>query len=314
MKNNQIDTRNSVSIQETKKQHFLPFVYLKYFRCHEDVATRENATIWRDDGKTVTEEKVENQCYANYFYRKKNTKESEEGFGAYETDWDECVLRARAGKAESALLLLQMVVYHFRNISIRALKDDVDRYNLVLMAAKNFLEQKILRLSKGVEFTDNSSHVTQFPWLVRLIKFESPLLLTSDNPSVMTITTKKSESYGPFFIPVSPTELMVGIDKSKFRFCSTKGTDADACIANAAVASQSSRHIYTSEPMDNSVRESLWRYLKKHQISEQERGAFYEKNFIPAHPVYEKKFSFVMNKPSLKLDAAVKQLVKRGWS
>ena len=282
---------------ETKKQHFLPFAYLKYFRCCEDVTGRPDATILRDDGDTVVEEKVANQCYANNLYRKNNTNESEQGLGVYESDWDKCISTVRTGVNEDALLMLQIVMYHFRNISIRIQKDDVDRYTLVTTAVRNFVEQKILKLPKGVEFADDPQHVTQFPWIVRLIKFKKPLLITSDNPSVMTIQTKKQELYGPFFIPVSPTELMVAIDKSQYEFHAFSGTDQDAYLANAAVAGQSSRHVYMSEKMEGSVRASLWDFLGKHRVREQERGVFEEDRFVPTHPVYENPFSFIKKKP-----------------
>jgi len=89
---------------ETKKQHYLPFAYLKYFRCASSNSQREKATILRDDGTHVVEEKVVNQCYKTWFYRRENTQESEQGFQSFESDWDTVVSNARAQKDESALL------------------------------------------------------------------------------------------------------------------------------------------------------------------------------------------------------------------
>ena len=149
---------------EVRRQHFLPFAYLKYFRCLEDIDSRKHATILVDSGSgPVREDKVENQCYSINFYRSSNTQESESGFRAFEDDWNETVRFARAGKDESALLFQQLLVYHFRNLSIRLLTKEHDRFTLVSHASVNFIEQKILRLPEGRRFTDDPNHVHNFP-------------------------------------------------------------------------------------------------------------------------------------------------------
>lgn len=296
-----------MTVQETKKQHYLPFAYLKYFRCNEAICERSKATIYRDDGNSVTEEKVSNQCYANNFYRETNTTESELGLSTFEKDWDECIKRARSEEDESALLMLQMIMYHFRNISIRLIQTNLDRFTLVSSAAVNYVEQKILRLPSEVRINDDPSHVMNFPWEVKIVNFEEPILLTSDNPSVMTIRSTAQELYGPFFLPISPTELLVAIDRSIYKFSRTAGIDKDAFFANAAVASQSSRHVFTSFRQQESVRESLWEFMKDHRIQENERGYFHKNVFTPAHPIYDYPFSFIERKSSAKLSNAIRQ-------
>ncbi|MFQ5638902.1 MAG: DUF4238 domain-containing protein [bacterium] len=286
-----------MTVQETKKQHFLPFVYLKYFRRSEKVASREKATILRDDGNSVTEEKVANQCYVRWFYKKENTTESEAAFQIYENDWDEVVARVHAGYEESALIFLQMVLYHFRNLSIRMLSDEIGRFDAVQGSVCAFVEQKIMRLSDGVHFTDEDAHVTNFPWETRIVKLEAPILLTSDNPSVMTITDKTKEKYGPFFLPISPSELLVAIDKSKYRFKSHNGNIHDGYIANAYVAAQGLRHLYYSQPMIDSQRKDLWMFIERNGADKGDRGSFEHNIFVPGHPLYgdknNQKFQFL---------------------
>lgn len=285
-----------MAMQETKKQHYLPFVYLKYFRSSEEIAERERATIFRDDGNSVTEEKVANQCYAKWFYRRENTSESEESFQTFEGDWNEIIRRARTGHKEDALLFIQMIMYHFRNLSIRLLSDDIERFDAVQGSIAAFIEQKILKLKEGIQLTDDASHVKNFPWEVRIIDFETPMLLTSDNPSVMTITNKSKVDYGPFFLPISPSELLVAIDKSKYSFSSYNGNIHDGYIANAYVASQGLRHLYYSHTMNDLERKNLWEFIERNS-NDGARGSFDKGKFVPGHSLYgdkeHQKFHFL---------------------
>lgn len=283
---------------ETRRQHFLPFAYLKYFRCNTDIATRDSATILRDDGDFVVEEKVANQCYATWCYRRTNTQESESAFGTFERDWDEVIQRARFGHHEHALLFSQMVLYHFRNLSIDIMTDEMDRFTAVQGSIYSFIEQKILNLPKGVKFTDDPSHVTDFPWKTRLINFPRDLLLVSDNPSVMTILDREKVNYGPFFLPISPRELLVAFDPNKYRFKDQHvPIPADAFLANAYAAAQGMRHVYYSTPMSSELRTDLWKFIGRNRISGSARGSIDGKIFVPCHPMYPsnqgQRFSFL---------------------
>lgn len=272
---------------EIKRQHFLPFVFLKYFRCDPDVATREKATILRDDGNSVVEEKVANQCYSSWCYRRTDTHQSESSFGTFERDWDEVIQRARLGRHEHALLFSQMVLYHFRNLSIKLLTDRFDRFTAVEGSIFSFIEQKILRLPAGVRFTDDPTHVTAFPWRTKLVSFPKDVLLVSDNPSVMTILTRQREEYGPFFLPISPRELLVAIDPCRYRFKdSSIPTLNDSFLANAYVAAQGMRHVYYSAPMDATLRKNLWQFIGRNRIGVNVRGSIDGKRFVPCHPIY----------------------------
>lgn len=283
---------------ETKRQHFLPFVYLKYFCCDPAVTTRDSATTLRDDGNAVVEEKVANQCYATWCYRRTNTHEPEGAFGSFESDWNEVVNRARLGRGEHALLFSQMVLYHFRNLSISILTDKMDRFTAVQGSIYSFIEQKILKLAKGVKFTDDPSHVTAFPWKTQIVTFPTEILLTSDNPSVMTILTRERAEYGPFFLPISPRELLVAIDPERYSFREKHvPTPDDAFLANAYVAAQGMRHVYYSSPMNPDLRTDLWRFINRNRISEGGRGFIDGKLFVPCHPMYPsvqgQRFSFL---------------------
>lgn len=283
---------------EIKRQHFLPFVYLKHFRCDPAVTSREKATILRDDGQSVAEEKVANQCYSSWCYRRTDTQHSESSFGTFESDWDEAIQRARLGHREHALLFSQMVLYHFRNLSIRLLTDKFDRFAFVQGSVFSFIEQKILRLPAGIRFADDPTHVTAFPWMTKLISFPRNVLLASDNPAVMTILSRQREEYGPFFLPVSPSELLIAIDPNRYRIKeSSIPTVDDAFLANAYVAAQGMRHLYYSAPMNNKLRQNLWQFMDRNRIGENSRGSFDGKRFVPCHPNYPsvqgQRFSFI---------------------
>jgi uncharacterized protein YnzC (UPF0291/DUF896 family) len=269
--------------QETKKQHYLPFAYLKYFRIDPKVSNREHAKILRDDGVNVTEELVANQCYKKWFYRKKETKESECGFQKFEEDWDTTVKNTRAGANENSLIFMQMILYHFRNLSIQYLTA-MDRYDAVSAAVKTWIENKVLKLPKGVEFTDDDSHIHNFPWDVNIVRMGGTLL-TSDNPSVMAIPPTQ-DGYAPFFLPISPSELLVAIDKTKYKFMNLVGSAQDAVIANAFVASQGLRHVYYHKKMPPNLRTDLWKMIERNRQPKHSRGKFEGSRFKPGHVIF----------------------------
>lgn len=274
-----------MSEKETKNQHYLPFVYLKYFRCNSEISSRKKATIFRDDGVNIMEERVVNQCYSKWTYKKENTSESEDSFQVFESDWDESISRARAGIEENALLFIQIIMYHFRNVSIQNSSTEKERFTFVNYSISNFIEQNILLLKKGVYFTDSPDHVHNFPWHVRIIKMDNPILLTSDNPAVLTITQPFDGSYGPFFLPISPTELLVAVDKQKYSFISYHGRDHDGYIANAFVAGQAMRHVYYNQKIPESIRTDLWSFIKRNKETSN-YGSFNNDKMLPTHPIY----------------------------
>jgi len=176
-------------------------------------------------------------------------------------------------------------MYHFRNLSIRFQHDTMDRYEAVSNAVQAFISQKILHLPEGVAIADDPSHVTEFPWEVKLITMNSPLLFASDNPAVMSIPPSQ-DGYAPFFLPVSPNELLVGIDKLKYRFRQLDGSDHDAFIAGAFVAAQGQRYIYYHQEMPDALRNDLWKMITRARIQEHQLGHFFNSRFIPTHPIY----------------------------
>ena len=298
-----------MTVKETKKQHFLPFTYLKYFHTSDSPATRDDALIYRDNGKDAAKDRAAKQCYKHNFYRKENTKESEEAFQVFENDWDECVSDARQSKPNDPLLFMQIINYHFRNFSMRLNTSFEDRFQLVIRATANFIEQKILHLKDGQSFKDDPRFIRNFPWSVKLIRFEKPILITSDNPSVLTAETLKVEQFAPFFLPISPTELLIAFDKSRYRLKRLQGTDKDGYIANSYVACQAVHHIYYSSPLTPSERDSLWDLVDRKGVDHHQRGQFTTTNFVPTLALYQMQFSFIEKRPNPKLTRDIKKAI-----
>lgn len=279
---------------EIKNQHYLPYTYLKHFKTIDSESKRNKAKIYVDDGESVVLRKVERQCFEKWFYRTTNTQESEQGFGKFESDWNQVLKRARQGHDESALIMMQILMYHFRNISIRHLIPIADRYDLIIKAVITYIEQKIMKLPSGVNFADNPDHVQNFPWLAKIVVFDEPLIITSDNPAVLTFTSNEEESFGPFILPISPTELFVSIDKTKFKFLSTVGSEKDSYIANAFVAAQKVEKVFYHRELSSEDRSGLWGLIRRDGATESSRGKFEESRFIPGLTKYESnKFSFL---------------------
>lgn len=216
------------------------------------------------------------------------------GFGVFERDWNENLRRARLGQNESSLIMMQILMYHFRNISIQHLIPMADRYDLIVNAVITYIEQKIMKLPSGVKFTDEPSHVNNFPWLSKIVVFNEPHLITSDNPAVLTFTSNENEDFGPFILPISPTELFVSIDKSKYRFSSLVGVKQDSYIANALVAAQRVEKVFYHKELSTADRSGLWDLIRRCGATDSSRGKFEERRFIPGLTKYENnKFSFL---------------------
>jgi hypothetical protein len=242
-----------------KKQHYVPVAYLKNFRSNPSETNRKKQRIWRDDSHEVLEVKVEKQCCEDWAYRKPNERpeESEQGFKKFEDDWRECLVRARSGKPESALLTMQQLMFHFRNLSVKWELADMDAFDAIWNAVVAFAEKQVLELPEGTRFTDDPKHVSDFPWETRLIAFGAPVLVTSDNPSVVTALPQRGRAYGPLFLPVSPSELLVTVDPTRIRFNGNSPEDRDAQIANLYVAYQRIEFVFSSTQYQH--RTHLWK-------------------------------------------------------
>lgn len=280
--------------KEIKTQHYLPFVYLNQFRCDIAVRKRGKSMFYFDNGTISKKIPVDTQGAKKWFYRKENTEESEKSFQKYESDWNTVIDNQRRAKYEDALAFLQIIMYHFRNTGIEMIDSKFPRFESVQNAVYGFTSQKILKLDPGQTIFEDPSHVHNFPWECRIINFSGFKLITSDNPSILTITSdKKGYGYGPFFIPISSCELLVAIDKSKYKFNSYKGTNQDSYVSNAYVGCQSNSMIFYAKPLKEEIRTDLWKLIKKQRLPMKSKGKFEQERFIPTHPHYSEKFSFI---------------------
>lgn len=105
--------------KEIKTQHYLPFVYLNQFRSDIAIKERGKSTFYFDNGEIFKMVPVDTQGAKRWFYRKENTKESEESFQKYELDWNTVIENQRRAKYEDFLAFLQILMYHFRNTSVQ---------------------------------------------------------------------------------------------------------------------------------------------------------------------------------------------------
>ena len=172
-----------------------------------------------------------------------------------------------------------------------------DRFELVTRAVDAFIHQKILKMPIGETVFTQPERVHDFPWETKLIQLP-PALITSDNPSILSVLPSE-ERYGPFFLPVSPTELLVAIDKKRFRFVKSYGEMRDAFITNLHVAQQSTRFVYYHQLLPPAQRKDLWSKLESSRVTGAELGAFAPSGFQPTHPNWSEKlrFSFLENLP-----------------
>lgn len=278
--------------KEIKNQHYLPFVYLNQFRSDIAIRERGKSTFYFDNGTMFKEVPVDTQGAKKWFYRKENTEESEKSFQKYEKDWNTLIDNQRRGKYEDALAFLQIIMYHFRNTGIELVNSKFPRFESIQNAVYDFTSQKILKLKSDQSIFDDKSYILNFPWECRIVNFNGFKLITSDNPAVLTIRPEEN-GYGPFFIPISSCELLVAIDKSKYKFNTYKGTNQDSYVSNAYVACQSNSMIFYAKPMKNEHRTDLWKLVNKSRLPNEKKGKFEQEIFIPTHTHYNEQFSFL---------------------
>ncbi len=278
--------------KEIKTQHYLPFVYLNQFRFDIAVKERGKSMFYFDNGTIRKKVPIDTQGAKKWFYRKENTEESEKSFQKYESDWNTVIDNQRRAKYEDFLAFLQIIMYHFRNTGIEMVDSHFPRFESIQNAVYDFISQKILKLAPGQDILEDPQHVHNFPWECRIINFRGFKLITSDNPSILTIAQNEN-GYGPFFIPISSCELLVAIDKSKYKFNSYSGTIQDSYASNAYVGCQSNSMIFYARPFSDEIRMNLWKLINEQRLPKEKRGKFEKERFIPTHPYYGEKFSFL---------------------
>lgn len=277
---------------EIKNQHYLPFVYLNQFRSDINIKERGKSVFYIDNGNIMKQVPIDTQGAKKWFYREKNTRDSEAAFQKYEGDWNTVIDNQRRAKYEDALAFFQIVMYHFRNTGIELVNSKFPRFESIQNAVESFVNQKILKLDDDLTLFGEPELVRNFPWECRIIDFSGFKLITSDNPSILTIKADES-GYGPFFIPISPGELLVAVDKTKFKFNSYSGTEQDARVSNALVGCQSNKMIYYAKPLPEPEHKDLWNLINSKRMPLKNRGKFEENRFIPSHFHYRDKFSFL---------------------
>lgn len=281
---------------EYKTQHFLPFSYLKHFRCDPNVSSREDATIYRDDGKTCCEEKVKNQCCGKWFYTRTDADLSEADFQSLEGEWSDVLEKLRQGVPYDGAAITQLISLNLRSSAMQMNMDSKNRYEAVRDGTRSLLGQKILELPVGTDFLALPKGFMQIDWEAQLVKFPSPILLTTDNPAVMTITPM-DRGYGPFFVAVNPSELLVIVDMRKYKFRTKLATVTDGFVANAYAVCQRVRHLYHHREPVAKDRAVLWRLVRKYGLAPSQMGSFENERLMPTHQIYARhpgwKFDFL---------------------
>lgn len=279
-------------VKEIKIQHYLPFVYLNQFRSQISIKERGKSMFYFDNGRLFKQVPVDSQGAKKWFYRRENTEESEKLFQKYESDWNSVIDNQRRAKYEDCLAFLQIIMYHFRNTSIELIDSKLPRFESIQNAVYAFTAQKILGLKPGQDLFEDPKYIRNFPWECRIINLRGSKLITSDNPSILSVA-EDHNGYGPFFIPISSSELLVAIDKTKYKFSSYNGSTQDAFISNAYVGCQSNAMIFYAKEMREENRNSLWKLINEYRLPNKSRGKFEQNRFMPTHTHYRERFSFI---------------------
>ena len=267
-----------MSGNRTKKQHFVPVVYLRGFKTPESPDTRRGAKIWADSGPTVVKNSVEDHCYGKYFYT--YSSQFEEVLQNFESDYPVVIKHIREGRDEAALLLQQLVLMHFRNPSyiVEGIDDRHDKRRLVADGGPLGFMSKINGLPEDSS-TDEVVQALMRNWTASVISNESNLpFVTSDHPVVLTQLDDGTP--GPTFMTVNPREVAVVVRKDLHEFCSSVANLHDARVINSYVATQRNRYIYYSEKMTSSVKESFDQMIERHPLDGYRRGKIRFKHIV----------------------------------
>jgi hypothetical protein len=246
---------------EYKKQHYLPAAYLKYFSDDQAVCNRKS-WFWRYDGKEPRRVPVETQCFADYFYSKKNAAESEQGFKRREVSYCSFVDELRAGKEPSRIshgdLFLNMADLHLRNAIHKNLTEDegLEAYNVRLVL---FFGRLLLGETEGESSLDIGrikKHLFDF-WRMEIIPSPRDIeFVTSDNPSVFATCKRPLRDGKPplqlIFTPLDPHYVAVAFDRRCIAIRQQEATLADVAAFNLIQTQAAENCVYKASPFKDS--------------------------------------------------------------
>ncbi len=284
-----------------KKNHFVPYAYLKSFRIDLQKEKRKEVTghIYTNlkyTGKVL----LESICFQNQLYTSvKGSDEYEKIFKLFEDDWRVLLEKSIGGgiKDISASILVNILLLNFRNRVIIN-STDYERGELVFKALTKYFLEKFLKQSYWPTLYREVGEIFNSNWDVRLIRMCD--LITSDNPAVIT-RDMLLNGFGPIFLPVSPDSAFVVINKDFYTFSKGVGDKKDSELINLYVAYQHNIHIVSSKQIENF--ENLKQAINKNREKlPTDEGSFTNTRFKPSIQRYrhdKNGFSFLQMKVPL---------------
>ena len=250
-----------------RKQHYLPYVYLKEFS-ENPTAARRRSYIWRLGEPSNTRTKTERQCVESHFYSKLHAKHAEDLFHHYEEIYAHIKGLLRDQVAPKTLgeyfgLMFSIISLHLRNPSYqnRTHAETIEAY---LNLEPQFLH-RLLRFEEGATMThDSMVEKLKERWRVSVVRTESDVtLVTSDNPAHVYVL-RRNEPPVMMTLPITPTTCAVAFDEKSLHVRHIISA-SDAGYLNASQAFYCQKAVYSHEETQGDIRAFLVKYMSKRQ-------------------------------------------------
>ncbi|MBE9113646.1 DUF4238 domain-containing protein [Nodosilinea sp. LEGE 07298] len=192
---------------EFKNQHFVPQAYLRRFAC--DSSGKKILALVNNQWKTAS---IKGQCQKDYFFSRKEPKETESRIA-----WGETLLwktdnKATAHQYSSALIWL-LIELHFKSSRYVCDKkfERIEKLNKIF---GGYLQASLLKqIGYTVETNDPAEvlYALQCSWTTKRHFFKEDTLITSDSPVVLIVVDNR---LSVIVWPSSPSSIVIAYDFS----------------------------------------------------------------------------------------------------
>ena len=243
----------------SKKQHYLPCVYLGNFSSELDRNIRKR-NLYRNDGRGRPNVRVpiESQGVEDFYYGVLGADEVESDFGGVERDYGRIyqdVASVYPVRKDLKKLLAHFLVILTRGKAVQNLltKPFYQAFSLALYQfGEHYLYDQQLTELRDERFT----RYLQNRYVEVILTSRGKELITSDNPALV-LTDNRGKSMLLGMLPLSPSKLLVIYDKTNVQFKQTRLSESDVSAINGLQAANSIQAVYSDTPLDSEALEKL---------------------------------------------------------
>ncbi len=285
-------------MNDTKRQHFIPCCYLKYFSVDGTWANARKTKIFFTDGDKSNSTRVTNLGIERYTYSKENP-EFDKQFHDMEKHYPRIIEKILGG--DTSLnpfdyfgLFMIMADFNHRNVAYEN-RAEVERMHVYEAISRSFMSDVFAEARGYGKDLHGIKEWLEDNWRILRIEPETEeKFITSDNPS--TIFSNPSNGRPVMiYLPAHPRIAVIAYDQRHIKAESVKATDAAIGLLNGLQINRCVRHTFSDH--DLSEDEENWKTLQK--LAEREKpirwvdDERWQPDFIPTDNKVFERLTFV---------------------